>query len=409
MKCYVVEDLLPEYVENLCSSETKQEIEKHLRDCDSCRRKWEEIQGENRGVHEKAAIGSEDIQPFRKIKRELKNNRIKKVAAIVVLIVVCGVFGVLTIGQFFPYLSCPSYDSLMYRYQAKQIARQFVEGDMEKVLEGMSTSLDFTNLGDAHDVFFRDVAEHLKEIHQKVFRGKESKIRVDGVIYEDRYGMEVEDKEFCYQVNLVITVGDRDIFMRIAFDNKYSYSLGLDMGENMNINANKNGEDSLEYQVRDMQSYLRYYSETCMGFSIYRRITNGRVNVRNYENITEEDKNSTSLSYYFVEDCSKEPLLNMETGCTDYSLKVGNGFYEILRQCKSNDFQLTNKEYNPEKKKYSATLYWQITDLNDKKCIMSKEFYYGMSGYEAVDDTETIYADDGFEQEIVEQLKNIFD
>ena len=45
--------------------------------------------------------GMEDIQPFQKISKVLNRNRMKKIAAVLVLVVVCAVFGTLTVGQIF--------------------------------------------------------------------------------------------------------------------------------------------------------------------------------------------------------------------------------------------------------------------------------------------------------------------
>ena len=409
MKCCIIEDLLPEYMEDICSSETKKEIEEHVSGCENCRRKLEAMRKDKVMGEEKCAFGSEDIKPFQKIEKELKKNRIKKMVAIVLLIIVCAGFGILTVGQFFPTLPLPSFDSIMYRYEAKHIARELVDGNIEEVLKGASNSLDFTNWGDSKNVFFYDMVKRLKEMHGKIFEGKKTKIRVDSVIYEDRYGMETENKEYCYKVKLILTVENQEIYMTVSFGDKYSYSFGLGTGDNMYLEANQKGEDSLEYKIRDMMNYLNYYYETRLGYSTIRTVTNGRVSAQNYESIDESDKNSGFLSYYFVEDCTRVSEMNSDTGESDYCLKVGRGFYEVLKRCKSNDFRMNHKDYEPEKGKYNVTLYWRITDLSGRTCILSKEFYYGPTGYEVADDKERILAEEGFDGKIVENLKEMFD
>ena len=37
MKCAIIKDLLPVYCDGLASDETKEEVEKHLAECDECR------------------------------------------------------------------------------------------------------------------------------------------------------------------------------------------------------------------------------------------------------------------------------------------------------------------------------------------------------------------------------------
>ena len=124
MKCYVVQDLMPEYIEGLCQEETAKEMEAHLQECPECAGKWEMMKQSEQ--EEPRELEMENIHPFQKIKREIKKNKIKKVVAVVLLILVCLVFGTLTLGQIFPTLDCPSYDSLMYRHQAKEVAKKFV-------------------------------------------------------------------------------------------------------------------------------------------------------------------------------------------------------------------------------------------------------------------------------------------
>ena len=141
MKCNIIEDLLPEYADGMCQPETAEEIEKHLKECNSCLEKFERMQKDTMENELQNMEGMEDIRPFQKISKVLKRNRMKKIAAVLVLVVVCAVFGTLTVGQIFPELPCPSYDSLMYRHEAKKVAGQFADGEIEKVLGGMNVQL----------------------------------------------------------------------------------------------------------------------------------------------------------------------------------------------------------------------------------------------------------------------------
>lgn len=44
MKCHVVKDLLPNYVDDLLSSQTRQDVEAHLQQCADCQRLYEQLQ-----------------------------------------------------------------------------------------------------------------------------------------------------------------------------------------------------------------------------------------------------------------------------------------------------------------------------------------------------------------------------
>lgn len=425
MKCHIVEDLLPEYIEDLCSEETRLEIEAHLADCENCRKKSEAMQ-ENEG---KPAAGFDEIQPFKKIEKELKKNRIKKVVAIVLLILVCGVFGILTVGQIFPSLSCPSYDSLMYRYRAKQIARKLVDGKIEEVLKDTGTSFDASNMNywSAHDPFFYDVAEHLSESYEKAFKGKGVTIDVDGVTYSnnsddaERYWTPDTNIQYSvYRVDLMLKVEDKTVFMVIIFEGRYNYRINIRNEEEKYADPYfaKEDVDTFEYCIRDMNYYFNYYRDACIGCNVARYIMSRRINLLTPERVKEigeEGFASGFYTLYFVEDCMKIPLLDEEAKTiadypmTQYDEKVGKSLYQIVSRCKSNDFQLTEGVYNKDEKKYDAVLYWRVTDRKGKQCILAKNFYYGPFGYEPVDDKEIICPEAGFDREVTAELEKIFD
>ena len=43
LKCYIVKDLLPGYVDGLLGEETMAEVKKHLEECDCCRTDYEKM------------------------------------------------------------------------------------------------------------------------------------------------------------------------------------------------------------------------------------------------------------------------------------------------------------------------------------------------------------------------------
>lgn len=58
MKCEIIRDLLPLYIEDLCSPESREEVEAHLKQCVDCQREYKELSQEyqnaidNQGVEE---------------------------------------------------------------------------------------------------------------------------------------------------------------------------------------------------------------------------------------------------------------------------------------------------------------------------------------------------------------------
>ena len=74
MKCEVVRDLLPMYIDDLCSEETCQEMKGHMEQCPECKRKLKEI-----SIPVEAAIEQEEkkevsIKPMKKVKNKLRRN-----------------------------------------------------------------------------------------------------------------------------------------------------------------------------------------------------------------------------------------------------------------------------------------------------------------------------------------------
>ena len=91
--CNIVQDLLPNYIEDLCSEETKQQLGEHLQKCQECNRKYKEMVGE---LSEEYSMEEEDnlleeIQPLKKIKRRHIWQLVSLGALIVITVIGAGV------------------------------------------------------------------------------------------------------------------------------------------------------------------------------------------------------------------------------------------------------------------------------------------------------------------------------
>lgn len=67
--CKVVEDLMPLYIDHVCSDESKQIVEEHLKECHNCRAKYDT---QNSKITIDRNIIEENLkakEPFKKIKR----------------------------------------------------------------------------------------------------------------------------------------------------------------------------------------------------------------------------------------------------------------------------------------------------------------------------------------------------
>ncbi len=66
MKCKVIQDLLPLYIDGLTSEESNKEIEKHLKTCKECSECRQEMKGE---IDEPVVISDEEIHDVELLKR----------------------------------------------------------------------------------------------------------------------------------------------------------------------------------------------------------------------------------------------------------------------------------------------------------------------------------------------------
>lgn len=86
MKCEVVRDLLPSYIDGLTSSVTNEEIEKHLDECVICRQYYREMREKNFGISESVPdqagenSGNSQTERERRVLRKFRRIRVKWIA-----------------------------------------------------------------------------------------------------------------------------------------------------------------------------------------------------------------------------------------------------------------------------------------------------------------------------------------
>lgn len=83
MKCEIIRDLLPSYVDGLTSEESNQEITAHVAECASCKEILEQMQEEVQAKEEKEG---RKINPFRKFNRRMRR-------AVAMAVVICSGVG----------------------------------------------------------------------------------------------------------------------------------------------------------------------------------------------------------------------------------------------------------------------------------------------------------------------------
>ncbi len=98
-ECMIVRDLLPLYVEDLVSDETRAFVDEHLADCEDCRKALKQYQTSPKMPQDAGTV------PLKSIKKHLKQQRLKSgflTALLIAAILITG-FAWLTVPQYVPY------------------------------------------------------------------------------------------------------------------------------------------------------------------------------------------------------------------------------------------------------------------------------------------------------------------
>ena len=106
ISCNIIEDLLPLYVDDMVSEDSRQLVEEHLKACPTCRRMQEEIMRENHLTDVKK--GSDSVQTnkmeaelLKKIRCKIRKKRIASVLLAVDFLCQTGSHNILSIFHIF--------------------------------------------------------------------------------------------------------------------------------------------------------------------------------------------------------------------------------------------------------------------------------------------------------------------
>lgn len=103
ISCDVIGDILPLYVENMASSDTRRIVEEHISACESCKRQLDEMS------FSQDLPADIDTAPLRKLKAVLRKNKIQifLLSVMLTLAAAVAVIAFLTAPQYIPYSENP--------------------------------------------------------------------------------------------------------------------------------------------------------------------------------------------------------------------------------------------------------------------------------------------------------------
>lgn len=91
MKCSIVKDLLPGYVDSITSKESNMEIEEHLKECADCNQIYRQMVSQI--DHCQVSLNAEEIKPLKKLYKKLR-------CRIIISVVITAIICVLAVGGY---------------------------------------------------------------------------------------------------------------------------------------------------------------------------------------------------------------------------------------------------------------------------------------------------------------------
>ena len=87
LRCEIVQDLLPSYVDGLTSDETNEVVKDHLADCVSCRDMYERMKADETSAEENSEVMEKEKKEINFLKKIKQKHRLNLMLVVVILTV----------------------------------------------------------------------------------------------------------------------------------------------------------------------------------------------------------------------------------------------------------------------------------------------------------------------------------
>lgn len=423
MNCKVVQDLLPNYVEELCSDETERFIQEHIEYCEECRQvlaamqagKAEENTGQDQKVEPK--IGNLDgmLTEQQQSKTEKENDiailrAMKKVVwrrvwimlfSIIIAVLAVGFLVVLVLAQFHPEWELFNYEQHRMKQTAKEATKAFSEGDIDALLDGIQNGRNQNYLNNQNtSATYEITKKHIQKIYDEYFQGKVCNVECDGsgwIAYNDADEM--------YTVRMKLSCEEYTLWISYEFFDEDTYL----------VSCFEDDRESEYAEIGEMfDAWCGYLAQAVYAENdMWEETINSILLAQKKGGIDEKAKKLQSRALIlnvFAEDCFD--VAGRYGAFWDDASDTREKWIDKLDEfCQSHSIEniWTEGDGVDEKaQKELRTMIWKFTDSQGREGVMMKEFYYGPAGYEPVDGKEKIYGDD-LSGKTVEQLEHLFD
>lgn len=227
MKCSIVRDLLPAYVEGLTGEDTARDIKEHMESCEGCSRVYRSMAAV---IPSCTASADSDIRLVKKLKSKLRRNNIIAAA------VTCVLFGLLLFAV--NYEVPLTFD--VNRMTVGTVPSVFVFDEKEGSF--FPRDLDSLSLKDTKDV--QDGKYRIYDLVQIGYRSIKNAVYISQSRTINRDGREVRVTYFCFY---------KTIWNSLLFGDLFNYSeSGASFGD---IYENRTPEKGQEYRPVETEIY----------------------------------------------------------------------------------------------------------------------------------------------------------
>lgn len=417
MRCEIIKDLLPSYLDDLCSEESKKAVEEHLEQCSACQNTLSGMRGEGIEVareqgteqeRERKQVEQEDLAILRTMKKVVWRRVFGMVAGIVAAFIAV----MLLISQMHPEWDFFNVEHFMMKQTAKNATEAFVEGNIGEFLAGIQKSAEINaNYYDTQDEqkeVYDLTREQIQKLYETQLKGKEIKVAgYDcGMAYHSYHNYSDEETGWIFTVQTSLEYESQVVELCYSFWDRDKYAVNFILYED-----GKDARDGLEKACQSIGDWCLYLQNSIFtaGPSSYAILTNVEKGQKR------EQGKATILQrvgMIFSEDCFGVNGMHYMSEYIDGEFpetiqRWGESYDTFLQNHMVEQVWFESEGIDESSHKEIRTMIWKFEDLQGNSGILLKKFFYGPGGYEPMDETEEIYGQN-LQAATLEQLQALF-
>lgn len=346
MKCEVANDLLTLYVDDLCSPQTRKELEAHLKECPECEKKLRNYRKNLKTVMDTEATGASEttlaqtvaeIEPMKKVKKKMKKGKLKVIALSIVLLLVLGCLGMLSYGEatnLYPGFTVIS-DAIKIKSACKDLARGETEAFMDLLAYHLEDQYVLLATGSFEDMdaYMASMEENVLKAYEHYFKGRNVKVEVNS-LFANPYDLMMSADDVESLIGIAFCEGDTTLY-RMEFGkvahNKYVVYENSDL--TMAFDAPTFTGGMIPYDDIILKITLPYAAQ-----SGYRNLVSGETQKMGGGLVLAVEKTEESETGAFNEQMREKMAKLVENGCyikhvnysmSDYNTESGRWIYNV--------------------------------------------------------------------------------